>query len=210
MAHEMALKDDDIDLITRCINGNQGAWDIFVRRYSRLVYYSIIKTLKSYKNSFQQEDIEDIFNNIFLSLIEHNYKRLRRFDPRHGCTLSSWIRLISIRQTIDFLRAQRHHFSLEDEIRPCQSTRTLGDNPIGVADRIEQTEVEDLMEEAIETLPSSDKLFIELYYEKELTPERIADIMNVSINTIYSKKNRIREKIKRILQDKGYIARNQM
>jgi RNA polymerase sigma-70 factor (ECF subfamily) len=84
----------------------------------------------------------------------------------------------------------------------------LPDNHASVEEQIELSESQRAVKEAVDTLPPSDKLFMELFYEKELPPEEIAGIMNVSVNTIYSKKNRVREKIKKILLDKGVIARN--
>lgn len=205
----MSNPHDDFKLLTECTSGNREAWDIFVKRYSKLVYYSITKTLKSYISYLPQEDVEDIFNNIFLSFIENNYKKLRQFEARHGCTLSSWVRLISIRYTIDFLRSQRKHISMNDD----SNTRrpfidTLPTNQVSFEKQIEFTETERAIKMAMDALPSSDKLFVKLHYEKELPPEEIASIMNISVNTVYSKKNRIKEKIKKILKKMGFIARN--
>jgi len=201
---------DDFRVLAECIAGKREAWDVFVKRYSRLIYYSITKTLKSQANYLQKEDVEDIFNSIFASLIEDNYKKLRQFEARHGCTLSSWIRLISIRYTLSFLRSQRRHLSIDDnsnsKARPL--IETLSDNQVSAEEQMELTETEKIIKRAIEELPSSDRLFVTLHYEKELSSEEIADIMHVSVNTIYSKKNRIREKIKKILIDRGLIARN--
>ncbi len=205
----MYTPSDDFSLLKECISGKKEAWDTFVNRFSKLIYYSINKTLKLHTCNMEQEDVGDIYNSIFLSFIENNYKKLRQFEGREGCTLPSWIRLITIRHTIDFLRSQKRHISIDgdsDEVRPLIDT--LQDNKASVDELIELTETERIIKESIETLPSSDQLFMKLYYEKELPPEEIASIMNVSVNTIYSKKNRIREKIKKTLENKGAIARN--
>ena len=101
---------DDFTLLKESIAGKQEAWEILVKRSSKLVYYSVNKTLKSYNHDLQEEDVADIHNSIFLSLLENNYKKLRQFKGKHGCSLSSWIRLISNRHTIDFLRSQKPHF----------------------------------------------------------------------------------------------------
>ncbi|MFV1951289.1 MAG: RNA polymerase sigma factor [Nitrospinota bacterium] len=205
----MSKPSDDFKLLTECTRGKREAWDIFVKRYSKLVYYSITRTLKSYTNYLPQEDVEDIFNSIFLSFIENNYKKLRQFEARHGCTLSSWVRLISIRYTIDFLRSQRKHISMNDDSNKSRPfIDTLPNNQVSFEEQIESKETESAIKEAIDALPSSDKLFVKLHYEKELSPEEIANIMNISINTVYSKKNRIKEKIKKILKKMEFIARN--
>jgi len=86
---------------------------------------------------------------------------------------------------------------------------TLQDNRDSAERQLEKYETEKAFRDAINELPPSERLFIRLYYEKELSDEEVAGILHVSINTVYSKKNRIREKIKKILSEKGYLARNQ-
>lgn len=74
--------------------------------------------------------------------------------------------------------------------------------------QLESAQCKTAVAEAIRTLQPGDRLFMKLFYEKGCSPEEIADIMNISVNTVYSRKNRIREKIKIILIDSGAIARN--
>lgn len=194
-------------LLSECISGSREAWDIFVRRYSKLVYHAISKTLNLYNAHCPQEDIEDLYNSLFLALIENNNKKLKQFEGKNDCTLSSWIRLITVRRTIDFLRGQKPMASLDEEDEESRSLMgTIPDRSPSADDQLELSESENLIQEAVEELPSSDKLFMELYYRKELSPEEIAGILNVSVSTVYSKKNRVREKLKKILKDKGFIA----
>lgn len=194
-------------LLSECISGSREAWDIFVRRYSKLVYHAISKTLNLYNAHCPREDIEDLYNSLFLALIENNNKKLKQFEGRNDCTLSSWIRLITVRRTIDFLRGQKPMASLDEEDEESRSLmETIPDRSPSVDDQLEHSESVNLIQEAIEDLSSSDKLFMTLYYEKELSPEEVAGILNVSVSTVYSKKNRVREKLKKILKDKGFIA----
>ena len=200
---------DDFTLLAESIAGKREAWESLVKRYSKLIYFSINKTLKSYSHYLQEGDVADIHNSIFLSLLENNCKKLRQFKGKHGCSLSSWIRLISIRQTIDFLRSQKQHVSIdreEDEMSPLMER--IPDKELPVKEQLELSENERILKKAMDELPSSDRFFVKLYYEKELPPEEIANIMHVSVSAIYSKNNRIREKIKNILKEKGFIARN--
>ncbi len=206
----MSESSPDFKLLAECINSNSEAWDTFVNQYSKLVYHSINNTLKLHNSFLEQEDVEDIFNGIFLSFLEDDYKKLRQFEARHGCTLSSWIRLISIRSTIDFLRGQKHHVSIDEDHddRSFSLIETLPDHQATAEKQMELSETDRLIREAIDELPASDKLFIELHYEKELPAEEIAKIMNISVNTLYSRKNRIHEKIKKIIKEKEIPARN--
>ncbi len=182
---------------------------MFVDRFSKLIYYAINKTLRLHNQNLVQEDIDDVFSSLFISFMDKDYKKLRQFEGRQGCSLSSWIRLITIRHTIDFLRTQKHHVSMNDDSDGGQPlVERLSDKGTSFDEQLDQADTARALKEAIEELPSSDRLFMELFYEKELPPEEIADIMNVSVNTVYSKKNRVREKLKNILIERGAIARN--
>ncbi len=195
----MGTSSDDSSLIKDCISGKREAWDLFVSRFSKLIYHSINKA-RSYAPKLDQEDMEDIYSSVFLSFLEDDYRRLRQFKGKKGCTLSSWVRLITIRHTIDFLRKQKHHIPIDNK------NETLKDNKPSAQDYIELSETEEMLKKAIEALPPLDRLFMELYYTKELPPEEIADIMNISVSTVYSKKTRIRNKMEKILIKKGFIA----
>ena len=81
----------------------------------------------------------------------------------------------------------------------------IQDNQLSVQEQLELTENERVLKEAMDELPSSDRFFVKLYYEKELSPEEIANIMHLSVSAIYSKKNRLREKIKNILKKKDLL-----
>jgi predicted DNA-binding protein YlxM (UPF0122 family) len=48
-------------------------------------------------------------------------------------------------------------------------------------------------------------LFLELYYRKELPPESIAEILSITVNAVYSKKTRIREKLIKIAKKKDLL-----
>lgn len=196
---EMPEAHDDFSLIKECLSGKQAAWDTFVERFSKLIYYAINKTLRSYNASFQEDDIADIYNSTFLQFLENDYKKLRQFKGTHNCSLSSWVRLITIRRTIDYLRSQRTFVSVEESGESESFLENLEDGQGTALDQIEAEEAKGMLQDAIVGLPSSDRLFMELYYERELSPEEIAVVMNVSVNAIYSKKNRLREKLKRSL-----------
>ena len=190
----------DSALVSDCLNGKREAWDTFVERFSKLVYYSINKTLRSHSCYLQEEDVADVYNSLFLAFLENDCKKLRQFEGKHGCSLSSWIRLITVRHTIDFLRGQRSHLSVDDEQGEASDIlERYADGQASVQEQMELAEAHRELHQAIASLPESDQLFVKLYYEQELPPEDIAVILNVSVNTIYSKKNRLQEKLKTMI-----------
>lgn len=72
-------KRSEKELLTACIQGDKKAWDIFVEKYTDLVYHTIHKTLNIYHPDFLYQELEDIHNSIFLSLIDNDYKKLRQY-----------------------------------------------------------------------------------------------------------------------------------
>jgi RNA polymerase sigma-70 factor (ECF subfamily) len=196
-------------LLRGCIAGDQESWEVFVKRFSRLVYHSITKTFSLYNQSLSPEDIEDIFNGVFLSFVANDYGRLRKFESRRGCSLPSWIRLLSVRQTIDFLRKQRPFVSLYDENGGAYPLMdTLADQQPSAERQLEMDEKGEMIRKTIEALPPADKVFLRLYYERQLPPERIARIMHISVNTVYSRKKRVQERMRQLLESGGRGARN--
>ena len=78
------------ELIALCIRGNKDAWRDFVCRYSSLVYYMIQKVLYSSHCDAAREDVDDLHNEIFLSIISNDGKKLRQYEGKNGCYVSSW------------------------------------------------------------------------------------------------------------------------
>ena len=95
---------DDNSLLERCLAQDKKAWDVFVDRYNRLIYNAIVQTLNKYSFAIENQIVDDLFQTVFLSLIEYNYKKLRQFQGK--CKLSSWLHIIAVRITINFLRKQ--------------------------------------------------------------------------------------------------------
>src|SRR5215471_10066801 len=93
-------------LIAGCLRSEKAAWDSFVLLYSNLVYHTIKKTLSLHHVEPDTDLVEDLYQEFFVSLLRNDYKKLRQFSGAHGCSLASWVRLLTVRLTIDFLRKQ--------------------------------------------------------------------------------------------------------
>jgi RNA polymerase sigma factor (sigma-70 family) len=185
---------NEAQLLQGCIEGDKQSWETFVKQFSRLIYHSIYKTLRVNDRPTAPDDINDLFQDIFTSFCADRCKKLRVFDPAKGLTLSSWIRMIAVHMTIDYIRKCKDIPSLEDiPIPPSQS----GDQE-SVINRESQENLRVLLEE----LPAKDKLLIELSIMRELPPEEVARMLHVSVGAFYTRKNRIIERLRNIIKDK--------
>ncbi|MBI4848908.1 MAG: sigma-70 family RNA polymerase sigma factor [Nitrospirae bacterium] len=196
-----------IDLLNLCINGDKDTWDLFVEKYTDLVYHAIHKTLKMYCPNFLYQDLEDIHNSIFLSLIENDYRRLRQYQGINGCTVASWLMVIATNSTLNFIKRNKISISLDDPSGDDQknSKDIVQDLQPSVIDRISESEQSELLRELIEGLNPDDKLFLKYCFEDELQPEEIAKIMNISVSAIYSRKSRIIDKLRKIAKKKNLL-----
>lgn len=186
---------DERKLLEGCLAQDKQAWDTFVEKYNRLISHAIVITLKKYSFTTEDHLVGDLFHTVFLSLIENNCKKLRQF--RWKCKLSSWLHIIAVRVTIDYLRKQSDHLSLNgetDEEIPLKERITNG-NPLA-DELIELKEEERIFEQIKKTLTSRERLFVELYYCRELSAAETARILNTTANNVYQLKSRVREKMK--------------
>jgi len=126
-------------LIAGCLNANKAAWDAFVLQYSSLVYHAIRKTLTLHHSESRDEVVEDLYQEVFVSLIQDDYKKLRQFRGDRGCTLASWLRVVASRLTIDFLRKPTHPTA--------EVTETLSSDQAEIPDALIEREEEKLLSE---------------------------------------------------------------
>lgn len=190
------------ELLRAVVDNKPGAWAGFYARYERLMITCIKKVLNRYTALHDDEDIEDMMNTVCLNLVKDDFRKLRIYDATRGYKLSSWVGLIATNTAHDALRrrepihARLDHRSDED------------DAPIDVADgaptpgeSLERRQKWEALAAAIRELPEGDQQFLELYYDQELEPEEIARRMGISVNTVYSRKNKVREKLRRIVEE---------
>lgn len=187
-------------LISAVVSRQPGAWDGFYRRYERLVVSCIKKTMYRYTALVTEDDIEDTVSTVCLLLVKDDYKKLRSFDITRGYKLSSWIGLIATNAAHDALRRRAPGHDSLDDVDFDESPTQVPDCAPSPAERLERRSEWQALIGAIQELSEPDRLFIELYYDQEMEPEQIAERLQISVNTVYSRKNKIREKLRKSVE----------
>jgi len=82
-------------LIAGCVKGDKTSWNEFVQQYSNLVYHTIRKTLTLHHADSRDQVVEDLYQEVFLSLLKDDSKKLRQFRGDRGCSLASWLSTLS-------------------------------------------------------------------------------------------------------------------
>lgn len=162
---------DDLEFVQRCVKGNKQAWDEFTVRYSRLIY-NYIHSVLNLKGSdqFSQNDIHDLFQGIFLSLVKDDFKKLRSFKAKNGCSLASWLRQLTINATIDYIRRIKPAVSLDQDNDDEFSLQDLiADESISAKDMLTDKEKLEGLADCIAKLGTDDQYFLELHLNRNLS-----------------------------------------
>jgi RNA polymerase sigma factor (sigma-70 family) len=176
---------------------DKAAWDSFVAQYSNLVYHTIKKTLNLHHVETRADFVEDLYQEFFLSLLRDDYKKLRQFRGAHGCSLASWLRLLTARLTIDFLRKQAPTAG-----GVASAVSRHGPDP---TEPLLNEQQEKLLNQAIRTLSPRDRILLDFCYHQALPSEQIAALLKTSVNAVYAQKSRVLEKIREVLRRSGAL-----
>jgi RNA polymerase sigma-70 factor (ECF subfamily) len=188
----------DEALVAAVLAGEPAAWPAFQARYGRLVSSCVRRALATYGARASAEDIEDFVSSACLNIVKDDYRKLRQFDPSRGYRLSSWVGLIATNTVIDALRRRDpRHVSLDEPGAPGMDAPTAAPDP---EERLEELEEARVLQQAIAQLSPADRLFLEHTLDYELEPAVLARQLRVEVATIYSRKNKVREKLRKLVQ----------
>src|SRR6267142_3429160 len=128
-AMDEARKDEDQQLVVRTQQGDAGAFDVLVVKYTPRLYGLV------YNMTSNHEDTNDLLQDIFAKA----YKAIRGF--RGKSSFYTWIHSIAVNMTLNFLkkRSRRYHLSLDDVDASIQNDKefleaTATSSPVREAD----------------------------------------------------------------------------
>lgn len=197
---------DDLEFVQRCVKGDKQAWDEFVDKYSRLIYNYIHSVLRVKGLAIGQENIDDLFQEIFLSLVKDNFKKLNSFRGQNNSSLASWLRQVVINHTIDYVRKFKPVVSLDEEDDDDFSLKDLlSDGSVHTAEALISEEKMGNLKECIGKLERDDQYFLELYINRGVTLEELKVHFRVNRGAIDMRKSRIIERLKDCFKDKGFL-----
>jgi len=194
----------DRQLISKCLSGDRGAWETLVRRFSNLVYQTVRSTFVAKQAPFGRQDLEDLHNTVFLGLFDQGCTKLKLYQGRNGCTLASWIRIVTVRTVLNHLRKKGVDSPLwETRKTPVEELSWLRAEDQGPLALMESAEQEELVHEGMESLAPRDRLFMKLHIDQGLPVEEVAEALRISVQNAYVVKHRAVEKLKTFLVSRG-------
>ncbi|MBW2730757.1 MAG: sigma-70 family RNA polymerase sigma factor [Deltaproteobacteria bacterium] len=197
----MSDQQQELLLLRAVTHRKAGAWLRFYRRYDRLIIACVRKVLHRYTATTTPEDLEDIVNTVCLDLVRDDYKKLKAYNPDRGYKVSSWVGLIATNTAHDALRRRAPvHLSLDDPDHSIPEAPDPAPSPMDTAVKHEQLNA---MNVAIAGLSPGEQIFVHYYYGEGLEPTEIAEILGINVNTVYSRKNKVRANLSKLLIARG-------
>jgi RNA polymerase sigma-70 factor (ECF subfamily) len=186
------------ELIERCLEGDQSAWELIVRQHWRKVFNV------AYKFVGKHDEAEDLTQDIFFKI----FKSLQTFDRR--ANFQTWLISVSRNLCID------HYRSVRKERETIDRDVDAGDlmppaREAGPYKALEHSDQRSLLRRALQDLPPSLRSAVMLRDIKELSYQEIAEQLGLPEGTVKSRINRGRIELARQirrLQEKGGATRH--
>jgi len=193
---------DDAKLVRALIADDPRAWREFNTRFSRLILSTISRVTTRFSGIVSQEDLREIYATFCVQLLANDKLKLRSFDPERGNKLSTWLGLLASHTAYDFLRSARREPRRAALSEAEDMSSSLPDPCESALLRERQGQVSELMAH----FTDKDRAFIQLYFGEGLAPEIVADRLNISVKTVYSKKHKIQARLQALLTEAQLAA----
>ncbi|MCA9625006.1 MAG: sigma-70 family RNA polymerase sigma factor [Myxococcales bacterium] len=188
-------REDELELLDGLLRGNESAWRRFHIQYDRLIYRCIRKVTHSFSTVVRSEDEREIYANLVVQLLSNDKRKLRSFDPDRGSRLGTWLGLLATHAAYDYLRSLRREVP-SVPLTEAESSTYDGASPF---EEVEQKQRTKMVKNLVEKLSEKDQQFVALYFNRGMSPEAVADAMNISVKTVYSKKHKIQCRLEGIV-----------
>ena len=178
-------KEDDVQLIREILSGDEAAFSRLIRKYQRSVHALAWRKIGDF------HDAEEITQDTFLQV----YKKLSTLkDPNQ---FAGWLYVIANRHCIAWMRKRKPTVQSLEETSVKETEKS--DYERYVSEQRETEAIErryEIVEELLEQLPESERTVVTLYYLGEMTLKEIGNFLGVSVNTIASRLQRARKRLR--------------
>ena len=180
------MKTNDVDLIRRVLDGDQGAFTALVNKYQKSVHALVWRKIGDFHIA------EELTQDVFLKV----YKRLSTLKRPE--LFPGWLYVIATRHCVSWLRKKE----LPTKSLDAMSTVELEEvcyaqyeTNRGEAAAIEHQR--ECVKRLLQKLPESERTVVTLYYLAEMKSEEISMFLGVSSNTVRSRLRRARERLEK-------------
>ncbi len=186
---------EDAYLVQRTLEGDVRAFEALVEKYKNMVFTISFRMLGNHA------DAEDASQEVFLRL----YNSLSKYNKNHK--FSNWLYQITMNICRDELRKRkgaRNNISLDDPIKDGngKDIASLVPDDYNLPEKVvEENELRDRLEIAIQKLPPEYKEPLVLRYTRALSYEDISSILKLPVGTVKIRIHRARRMIREMLKN---------
>ncbi len=180
------MKNTDIALIHRTLNGDDNAFAELVKKYQKQVHALVWRKIGDFHTA------EEITQDVFLKA----YQRLAKLKKPQS--FASWLYVIAANDCSTWLRKKRLRTQpIEDTSGVQLEKATYSGYVIAENERTATEAQRDAVKKLLAKLQESDRTIITLFYFAEMTCKEISEFLGVSANTIKSRLSRARQSLKK-------------
>ena len=162
--------------------GDARAWAEFVERAAPLIYSAIYALLRIRRGRADEHEAAEMFQQVCLRLIEHDYRLLRGYDPTRAA-LSTWLTIIARSTALDALRrARQETVALDDETE------------VAAPEPVDATPITELIPQHV--LTARQRLVLQLLWDQGAEVEEVAALLGVDAQTVRSTKHKAVERLR--------------
>ncbi len=184
-----ALSDEEV--MVRCAQGSEPAFEIIVRRYQSRVINLVTRFIGDYDRA------HDIAQEVFIRV----YRNRERY--RKSGKFSTWIFTIAANLAKNEIRRKVRHrnvLSLDEEREFGSLSQTVPDSGPTPRTNLERSELERMILAAIEELPERYRMALVLRDIEDLSYDEVSKVLGIPGGTVRSRINRARLMVKEKLE----------
>jgi RNA polymerase sigma-70 factor (ECF subfamily) len=197
---------DDRALLERALAGDGAATRALVAAVLPVVQARVARVLarrRARSGRDVRQEVEDLAQEVFAALFEHEGRALRAWDPGRGLSLASFCGLVAERETASILRSGRRSPWTEDAMEREDLEREAGAAPhadaeLRVASREELDQLACRLRE--ELSPLGLEMFQRLVVEEEPV-DAVCETTGMSADAVYAWRSRMGKLARRLAQE---------
>lgn len=187
----------DEELIAGCLLGSKDSWDFFCERFSKLIHWSIRRTLDHSSYRGRREILDDIFQDVFKRLLDRN--ELAKL--KEAVSVRKFLSVMASNAAIDRVRILRRHEARCSD--PFEEALTGGGFPDpDPAIEAGVNESREILGRILDALKPKERSVLESFYLDGLSHKVIAQRWGISVDGVQALIRRTREKLKQALDEK--------
>ena len=177
---------DDVELIHKVLSGDDEAFTALVQKYQKSVHALAWRKVGDFHFA------EDITQDVFLQV----YKKLSTL--KNPNQFAGWLHVIANRLCKNWNNKNKSVIKSVEEVSVLEM-QTMSYNRY-ISDKNQKEGIErrhKIVKKLLAKLPESERTVMTMYYLGEMTAKEIGNFLGVSVNTITSRLNRARKRLKK-------------